>query len=220
MLRWFLVLLFAMTLAACGGMPNGGGSTLQAAAVMPAPHPVGAGDYCAALPAPAAQPFWDNFCNTEAQPVTVALTPERWDELAAVQHQVDASIAYGSAYSWDPLASIGDCKTYSAATALALLDRGWPAGALRIATAFVNDGSAQQGASHAVVLVDTDKGTIVLDSRQAGPLPWESLSYIWLSAEVPGGHGSWNLLTTDVAQLRTALLANLASHRREQLAFR
>ena len=67
------------------------------------------------------------------------------------------------------------------------MQRGWPAGALRIATAFVNDGSAQQGASHAVVLVDTDKGTIVLDSRQAGPLPWESLSYIWLSAEVPGG---------------------------------
>jgi predicted transglutaminase-like cysteine proteinase len=201
-------------------MPNGGGSALQAAAVMPAPNPVGASDFCAAMPAASAQPFWDNFCQGDANPVAVALTPEHWDELASIQRQVDGSIAYGSTSSWDPLASVGDCKTYSAATALALLQHGWPAGAIRIATAFVNDGSAQQGASHAVVLVDTDKGTIVLDSRQAGPRPWESLSYIWLSAEVPGSHGNWNLLTTDVAQLRRALLANLSAHRREQFAFR
>jgi predicted transglutaminase-like cysteine proteinase len=218
-LRIVLVILFAITLAACGGMPTDGGA-LQAASVMPAPKPAGAGDYCAAMPAAGAQPFWDNFCQDDAAPVTVALTPEGWNELASIQNQVDGSITYGSTSSWDPLASVGDCKTYSAATALALLQRGWPAGALRIATAFVNDGSAQQGASHAVVLVDTDKGTIVLDSRQAGPLPWESLSYIWLSAEVPGGQGNWNLLTTDVAQLRGALLANLAARKREQYAFR
>lgn len=219
-MRIILAILFAITLTACGGMPNGGGSALQAASVTPASKPVGAGDYCAATPAAGAQPFWDSFCQGDAAPAIVALTPGRWNELASIQQQVDGSITYGSTSSWDPLASIGDCKTYSAATALALLERGWPAGAVRVATAFVNDGSAQQGASHAVVLVDTDKGTIVLDSRQAGPRPWESLSYIWLSAEVPGSHGSWNLLTTDVAQLRTALLANLSAHRREQFAFR
>jgi len=219
-LRIIFVVLFAITLTACGGMPNGGGSALQATASLPAPQPVGAKDFCAASPAMAAQLFWENFCQADAAPATVALTQERWRELAAIQNQVDGSITYGPTLSWDPLASVGDCKTYSAATALALLQRGWPAGAVRIATAFVNDGSAQNGASHAVVLVDTDKGTIVLDSRQAGPRPWESLSYIWLSAEIPGGHGNWNLLTTDVAQLRTALLANLAAHRREQYAFR
>jgi predicted transglutaminase-like cysteine proteinase len=219
-LRIILVILFAITLTACGGMPDGAGSALQNAAAMPAPQPVGAKDYCAVIPAAAAQPFWDNFCQADAAPVTVALTPERWNELASIQNQVDGSITYNATSSWDPLSSVGDCKTYSAATALTLLEHGWPAGAVRIATAFVNDGSAQQGASHAVVLVDTDKGTIVLDSRQAGPRAWESLSYIWLSAEIPGGHGNWNLLTTDVAQLRSALLANLAAHRREQFAFR
>jgi predicted transglutaminase-like cysteine proteinase len=219
-LRIILAILFAMTLAACGGMPDNAGSALQAASVTSAPKPVGASDYCAVTPAASAQPFWDNFCQGDAAPVTVALTPERWNELASIQQQVDGSITYSSSSSWDPLASVGDCKTYSAATALALLQQGWPAGAIRVATAFVNDGSAQQGASHAVVLVDTDKGTIVLDSRQAGPRPWESLDYIWLSAEVAGGHGNWNLLNTDVAQLRMALLANLSAHRREQFAFR
>src|SRR6185312_14020563 len=201
-------------------MPDSGGSALQNASAMPAPQPVGAKDYCAATPAAAAQPFWDIFCQGDTAAVTVTLTQERWNELASIQNQVDGSITYNPTTSWDPLAAVGDCKTYSAATALALLQHGWPAGALRIATAFVNDGSAQQGASHAVLLVDTDKGTIVLDSRQAGPRPWESLRYIWLSAEIPDGHGSWNLLTTDLAQLRSALLANLAAGRREQYAFK
>jgi len=217
--RLLFVCLVAISLAACGGMPNSGGS-LHAASVIPAPQPPGVASYCAQPPAPAAQPFWDAFCDGDATPTTVALTPERWSELEAIQAEVDGSVTYVASDAWDPLSSAGDCKTYAARTTLALLQHGWPQGAIRVATAFVNDGSAQNGASHALVLVDTDKGTIVLDSRQAGPRPWESLSYIWLSAEVPGGHGSWSLLTTDRAALRTALLANLAARQREQIAFR
>ncbi len=213
----FLAFILAISLGACSAMPNDG-TVLRAAATLPTPQPVGAASYCAAPSATAAQPFWDAFCNGNAIPTTVALTPDRWSELQSVQTEVDASIAYVPSDSWDPLSSAGDCKTYAAKTVLALLDRGGPAGAMRIATAFVNDGSAQQGASHAVVLVDTDRGTIVLDSRQASPRPWESLSYIWLSAEVPGGNGDWSLLTTDVAALRTALLANVAGRDREELA--
>ena len=213
----FLALILAVSLGACSAMPDNG-TVLQDAGSVPTPQPVGAAAYCAAPSATAAQAFWDAFCNGNATPTTVALTPDRWSELQSVQTEVDASIAYVPSDSWDPLSSAGDCKTYAAKTVLLLLDRGWPAGAMRIATAFVNDGSAQQGASHAVVLVDTDHGTIVLDSRQGSPRPWESLSYIWLSAEVPGGHGNWSLLTTDVAALRTALLANVASRGGEQLA--
>ena len=218
-MRVLFACLVAISLAACGGMPNTGGP-LQAAMVLPAPQPPGVSGYCAQQPAAEAQPFWDALCNGAAAPTTVALTPDRWNELQSIQTAVDGSTTYVPSNSWDPLSSAGDCKTFASRTALALLQRGWPAGAVRMATAFVNDGGPQNGASHAVVLVDTDHGTIVLDSRQAGPRPWESLSYIWLSAEVPGGHGSWSLLTTDTAALRTALFANLAARMREQVAFR
>ncbi len=83
-MRIILAILFAITLAACGGMPDSGGSALQAASVMPAPKPVGAGDYCGVMPAAGAQAFWDNFCQGDAAPVSVALTPERWNELASI----------------------------------------------------------------------------------------------------------------------------------------
>ena len=195
-------------------MPEAGPPLQVSSLVMPAP--AGVGPYCSSRPSAAAQKFWNALCVGGEAPTVVPLTPERWEEFASIQHQVRAEIIYGPAQSWDPLAAIGDCKTYAARTALRLLDDGWPAGALRIATAFVNDGGPQQGASHAVVLVDTDKGTIVLDSRQSGPQPWEALDYIWLGAQAPGGHGRWNLLTTDVAQLRSALLANLTWGRRKQ----
>jgi predicted transglutaminase-like cysteine proteinase len=216
--RLLFVFIVVISLVACGGMPNIG-TPLRASTVLPAPQPPGVAGYCAQPPEAAAQPFWDTFCSSNAAPATVALTPDRWSELQSIQTEVDASITYVPSDSWDPLSSAGDCKIYATRTALALLDRGWPAGSLRMATAFVNDGSAQNGASHVVVLVDTDQGTVVLDSRQAGPRPWGSLSYIWLSAEVPGGHGSWSFLTTDIAALRKALLANFAARNREQVAF-
>jgi hypothetical protein len=94
-------------------------------------------------------------------------TLDHWDELQSTQTAVDGSTTYVPSDSWDPLSSAGDCKTFAPRTTLALLECGRPAGAVRMATAFVNDGSAQNGASHAVVLIDTDHGTIVLDSRLA-----------------------------------------------------
>jgi len=86
--RLLFVCLVAISLAACGGMPNSG-TPLQAAAVMPAPQPPGVSGYCAQPPETAAQPFWDALCNGNAVPTTVALTPDRWSELQSIQTAVD-----------------------------------------------------------------------------------------------------------------------------------
>jgi predicted transglutaminase-like cysteine proteinase len=210
--------IFAISLGACSTMPENG-TALPGLVSVAAPQPPGATSYCSAQPAASAQAFWNAFCEADSRPVIVALTPERWHDLQVIQYKVDASLTYASAVSWDPLAPIGDCKTFAARTALTLLDHGWPAGALRIATAFVNDGSRQQGEYHAVLLVDTDRGTIVLDNLHHAPTPWQDLRYIWMTAEVPAGHGTWSLLPNGTAAMQIALTTNLpAQQGREQVA--
>jgi predicted transglutaminase-like cysteine proteinase len=207
----------ALLLGACSAVPERG-TVLQS--LDAAPQPFGSAADCAAaqqMQGGAAQAFWDDFCHPAAarEAAVVTLTPERYRELEDVQHDVNAKIAYASTVSWNPLAGAGDCKTFVARKALELLERGWPAGALRIATAFVNDHSPQQLEYHAVLLVDTDRGTLVLDSRQRAPRPWRQVSYIWMTAQARGASAGktsgWTRLPADPTQVEMALAAASAA---------
>src|SRR5476651_345346 len=178
-MKALLLSILLATLGACGGIPQGG-TTLVTEATEAA-QPFGYATYCAGAlqqNAAAEQQFRDSFCRSTAQSSVVHMTPDRARELEEVQKNVNAAITYSPTTVWDPLAARGDCKTFAARKELELLGRGWPAGALRIATAFVDDGSRQQYVYHAVLLADTDQGTIVLDSRQPEPRRWEDVSYI------------------------------------------
>jgi predicted transglutaminase-like cysteine proteinase len=203
-----LLPILLTALAACSGAPRDGATPFTSA--IEAPQPFGYAEYCAGSPqakAPAEQRFRDAFCRPSARTV-VQMTPDRRRELEEVQSSVNATIVYSPTTAWDPLAARGDCKTYAARKELELLDRGWPAGALRIATAFVDDGGRQQYVYHAVLLADTDQGTIVLDSRQATPRRWEDVSYIWMTAQTAGRGDRWVRMAADPAKVRIALAAN------------
>lgn len=205
----YFAIIFASFLAACSsGMPEATNSVLAPAVTAAAPQPYGAAAYCSQQPTDAGIRFWNAFCQAKDAPATVPLTEQGWTELQDVQTAVNRSLPYMPSNSWDPLAAAGDCKTATARKELELLERGWPAGALRVATVFVNDHGPQQLAYHSVLLVDTDHGTIVLDSRQAGPMPWEKLPYIWMTAEIPGTGGSWARLPADARDVQMAMLAN------------
>lgn len=206
--KYFAIIL-ALLLTACSGtMPGATNPVLAPSAGQPAPQPYGAAAYCSQQPTDAELPFWNAFCEAKDVPVTVPLTEQAWNELEEVQSAVNRSLPYRSSNSWDPLASVGDCKTATAKKELALLDRGWPAGALRVATAFVNDHGPEQLAYHSVLLVDTDHGTIVLDSRQSDPVSWGELPYIWMTTELPGTGGGWSRLPADPRDVQMAMLAN------------
>lgn len=205
----YLAIIVALCLAACtSAMPDAGNPVLSASAGQTAPAPYGAAAYCGQQPSATELRFWNAFCQAKDAPVTVPLTEQAWNELEDVQTAVNRSLPYTPSNSWDPLAATGDCKTATAKKELALLDRGWPAGALRVATAFVNDHGPQQLAYHSVLLVDTDHGTIVLDSRQDDPVSWGELPYIWMTTELPGTGGSWSRLPADPRDVRMALLGN------------
>jgi predicted transglutaminase-like cysteine proteinase len=140
--------------------------------------------------------FHENLCTRAEVAATIVLTADRRRELALVQQRVNAEIVYGRTPSWDPLIERGDCKNYAARKELELLQLGWPAGAMRLATAFIEDRSEFRDEYHAVLLVDTTEGTFVLDNLQATPLPYDSLNYVWVMSQVPG-RSDWARLPTD-----------------------
>jgi predicted transglutaminase-like cysteine proteinase len=196
-------------LGACSEIPATESRPIVETAEAAAP-PVGFNAYCrssAGRATAAEQRFHDAFCRLDAPASVVPLTAERAHELVEVQQNVNAAIAYRSTGTWNPLASEGDCKTYAARKELELLERGWPAGAMRIVTAFVDDGSRQQFFYHAVLLVQTDRGTLALDSRRRRPSWWDELPYIWMTAQARGDSAHWVRLAADPAAVTTALAA-------------
>jgi len=61
-----------------------------------------------------------------------------------------------------------------------LVALGWPPDALRLARCLT-----ERAEPHAVLTVETDSGTWVLDNRRRGILAWGSVPYRWLAREVP-----------------------------------
>jgi len=203
-----LVLVGAVFLGAC--QATGPGSLLADEGTRVTFTTFGHERYCADAKRradPRDAEFRKVFCEAQVERQQVALTPEQSELLAEVHRRVNKAIAFRSTTSWDPLKAEGDCKTFSARKQLELMERGFPAGALRIATAFINDGSAQQYEYHAVLLVDTDRGTLVLDNRQAAPRRWDELSYVWMTAQVPG-EARWAKLPADQSLVTAALARN------------
>jgi len=208
-MRLLPLLLGTGILAACAA-PQDPGASLLTAAGGAAPAPLGQREYCVA----AAQrddaddrPFRDAFCGPPAPREVAELSAARRREIALVQRSANRAIRYAPGGSWDPLALVGDCKNFVARKELDLLRLGWPAGALRVATAFVNDNGRHQNSYHAVLLVDTEEGTLALDNRYERPVPWDALPYVWVSVSTPGP-ARWARLASDPAAISAALAAN------------
>lgn len=208
--RILLVLLTAVLISACtaAGEPR---TSLLVGNGEAAPVAFGHAEYCMAAAArddARDQQFRAAFCDGSGEREVVELTDDRKRHLDLVQSKVNRAIAYRSTRSWDPLASEGDCKTYAARKELELLALGWPAGALRIATAFVDDEGPHANEYHAVLLVDTNSGTFVLDNRYGSPRRWEDLPYVWISARATRSM-TWARLPADERAVSVALAANL-----------
>ena len=117
--------------------------------------------------------------------------------LAEINSKINRSIArdedqrlYGERDVWAlPLASglrRGDCEDYVLEKRQALVAAGVPPEALSIAVA---KGSA--GRPHAVLLVATSGGDLVLDNLTPWIQRWDRTSYRWLQRQVPGQPQRW-----------------------------
>lgn len=128
---------------------------------------------------------------TQKAPV---LNRVRWRELNEINGFVNDSVPQISDLShynlvewWDyPDERGGDCEDMALLKRRLLIKRGWPQEALLLAT-----GKDAEGEGHAVLLVATDQGDLVLDNRTSAVLDWRDAPYRWLKRQSPEDPGVW-----------------------------
>jgi predicted transglutaminase-like cysteine proteinase len=77
-----------------------------------------------------------------------------------------------------PDTGAGDCEDYALEKRRALIELGWPPRALRFGVA-----TSPETGRHAVLVVRTDKGDLVLDNLNPYIVSWGSTRYEWVSLQ-------------------------------------
>lgn len=117
----------------------------------------------------------------------VRLTGAVMDTLKSINSRVNRSIAARGERvdEWAVNVSSGDCEDYALTKRAALIGAGLPAGALRIAAA-----TTRSGVGHAVLVVRTDQGDLVLDNLTGSIKPSNQTGLRWVAMTNANGR-SW-----------------------------
>jgi predicted transglutaminase-like cysteine proteinase len=142
--------------------------------------------------------------------VVVKLDRERWNELLAVNAEVNRQIRpvtdvelFGVEEYWTfPRAGAGDCEEYVLEKQRVLQKRGWPKSALLITV--VKD---TNNAGHAVLTVRTDQGDIILDNQIEAVLPWYSTPYRFVKRQSAKHPAKW----AAISDHRVSTVASLSN---------
>ncbi|WP_376776126.1 transglutaminase-like cysteine peptidase [Rhizobium populisoli] len=112
----------------------------------------------------------------------VNLTEERRQELLSVNSGINRAIKPANDASgtdvWSLDVAVGDCEDYALTKKKNLLELGWPSRALRIAV-----GRTRSGEGHAVLVVKTSAGDLVLDNRSSTIREWTRTDLRWISMQ-------------------------------------
>lgn len=123
------------------------------------------------------------FCQTE--PDVLTLTEDTWEALVLAQRMVNDNVAFTADADkdapgrerWSVLhekGEEGDCEDLALTKRYALIEAGAPPGALRLAQCRLSVASdvLPPGEGHAVLTVETDRGTWVMGAY-GGVVPWD-----------------------------------------------
>ncbi|WP_346911916.1 transglutaminase-like cysteine peptidase [uncultured Roseibium sp.] len=123
----------------------------------------------------------------------VAMNAVKKQELNRINATVNHSIrpvndrgSKGWADTWTVAPKSGDCEDFALTKRAELIARGWPSRALRIAVA-----KTSWGEGHAVLVVRTTDGDLVLDNRRSGVVPWHKSGLTWLKIQSPDDAKRW-----------------------------
>ncbi|MGV3575540.1 MAG: transglutaminase-like cysteine peptidase [Devosia sp.] len=160
--------------------------------------PVGHLDFCRTRP---------NEC--QANPTVeaaVTLTETNWQQLVSINAQYNQSVIpvtdqelYQVEEFWTyPTNGYGDCEDYVLVKRRALMEAGWSPSTLLISVVRQTNGSG-----HAVLLVRTDRGDLVLDNQASEILVWNETPYLYLKRQSQAHAGQW----VDMYDDRTTIVA-------------
>jgi len=128
----------------------------------------------------------------------IIVTREVWSTLNRVNRGVNRRVKsvsdldnYGEADVWAlPLSGDGrrrgDCEDYAIEKRHQLLQAGYPMALLSVALV-----RTRWNDTHAVLLVETDEGSLALDSFTGWISPWWKLDYHWIMRQSPKDASAW-----------------------------
>jgi predicted transglutaminase-like cysteine proteinase len=158
---------------------------------------------------------WVKFCErypgecdlNVAEPSTIQLNSRNWKTLQAVNRKVNTTIRpktdmehWGVVDRWDlPEDGYGDCEDYQLMKRKILVEQyGLPKRAFRM-TVVIDE----QGEGHAVMMVRTNEGDLVLDNKRSAILPWHETGYVFVKREGQDGR-EWVSLGEQTSPTTTA----------------
>ena len=133
---------------------------------------------------------YESACDLEGESL-VTWSPDVRERIEAIHSEVNQETefvsdreALGLADEWDyPRGCRGDCEDFALEKRRRLVEAGFPSASLTMAIGF----HEVQFFPHAVLLVESSKGTWVLDNLYESVLCWDALPYIFTHRERPDG---------------------------------
>ncbi|MEP1579943.1 MAG: transglutaminase-like cysteine peptidase [Roseibium sp.] len=150
-------------------------------------------------------------CSREQyDPVVVKLTEELWQQLIAVNSDINSRVRpmsdddlFGKVEHWAyPVNGYGDCEEYVLEKQRVLMEAGWPKSALLITVA-----KDVQNSGHAVLTVRTDHGDMILDNQIEAVLPWYSTPYRYIKRQSTSSLVKW----TGIADTRVTTVSSISN---------
>lgn len=132
-------------------------------------------------------------CSRSNGPEIAELTNERERQLHHVNRQVNQSIKavneVGPRDRWEAEVAQGDCEDFALTKRRKLVSLGWSPRALRIAVT-----RTASGEGHAVLVVKTSKGDLVLDNRMSAIKGFKRTDLSWLKIQSGENPRMWHSL--------------------------
>ena len=153
----------------------------------------------ASIPALAGAPArpilaWVDFCNRferectvdTREPDMIKLTPSVWKTLNEVNRAVNSEVSsvtdlehWGVVDRWDfAVDALGDCEDYQLLKRRRLIQSGLPRRAMLMTVVL-----DEHNEGHAVLMVRTDRGDIILDNKRDAVLQWQATGYTFIKRE-------------------------------------
>jgi predicted transglutaminase-like cysteine proteinase len=147
--------------------------------------PVGASEFCKSHRS-------DCGPNKHAE-AAMPLTDGRWQQLVDVNNAINSTVVpvtdedyYKVSEFWTYPDGYGDCEDFALAKRKALIADGWNPSTLLMTVVRESD-----GAGHAVLMVRTDRGDLVLDNQDSRVLLWNETPYQYLKRQSQANASKW-----------------------------